>query len=225
MTTLQTPVRTDRQLQEDVIEELSWNPQVHPNEVGISVQDGIVTLSGWVDSYAKRWAAERAALRVRGVRAVANDLLVKLPVTAERTDADLARIVVERLVWDASIPSQEIQVAVSRGWVTLAGLVENEFQRQAAARAIRHLAGIAGVTNQLGVRKSAPVAADVKLRIERALVRNAETDASKIKVEIVQHRVTLRGTVRSWAERRAAEASARWAPGITEVDNQIEVRP
>jgi osmotically-inducible protein OsmY len=216
--------RTDTQLQEDVLEELTWNPQVRPNEVGVSVEKGIVTLSGWVDSYAKRWAAERAALRVTGVKAVANDLKIRLPHAAERTDADLARAVLDRLAWDAEIPSQGIHVAVSQGWVTLSGEVDYAFQHDAVARAIRHLAGITGVSNQIVVRQTGPVAGDVKQRIERALVRNAETDANHITVTISGSKAILRGRVRAWVERRAAEASARFAPGITAVDNQIEVQ-
>lgn len=223
MTTITAVPRTDTQLQTDVLAELEWNPQVHPNEVGVSVEKGIVTLSGRVDSYAKRWAAERAALRVTGVKAVANDLEVRLPFAAERTDADLARAVIDRLAWDVEIPSQGIQVTVSHGWVTLSGQVDYAFQHDAAARAIRHLAGIVGVSNQIMVRQTGPVAGDVKQRIERALVRNAETDADHIKVTVSGSKATLRGTVRSWAERRAAEASARYAPGITEVDDQIIV--
>ncbi len=223
MATVTVVPKTDTQLQAEVLAELEWNPQVRPSEVGISVERGIVTLSGQVDSFAKRWAAERAALRVAGVKAVANDLQVRLPIAAERTDADLARAVLDRLAWDVEIPSQAIKVTVSHGWVTLTGEVDYAFQHDAVARAIRHLSGITGVSNQIVVRQTGPVAGDVKQRIERALVRNAETDASHIKVAISGNKAILRGWVRSWVERRAAEASARYAPGITAVENQIEV--
>lgn len=216
-------IRSDALIQQDVLDELEWDPRVRPYEIGVSVRDGIVTLSGQVDSYTKRWAAQEAALRVLGVKAVANDLDVSLHATAERTDTDLAHAAVAALTWDAEIPIQSIHVAVSNGWVTLTGQVETTFQRDAAERAIQRLAGIRGVSNGLTARQPEPAPADVKERIERALVRNAETDAAHITVTVRNHTATLRGTVRSHAERRAAEASARSAPGITEVNNRLLV--
>lgn len=217
--------RNDTQIQQDVLDELEWDTRVRPNEIGVSVKDGVVTLIGRVDSYAKRSAAQEAVLRVLGVKAVANDLVVHLRASSERTDTDLAHAAIAALTWDAVIPNSDVRVTVSNGWVTLSGQVETPFERDAAERAIQRLAGVRGVSNGLAVRLAEPAPADVKERIERALVRNAETDAARITVTVKDHIATLKGTVRSHAERRAAEASARSAPGITEVNNRILVEP
>ncbi|HEX6540212.1 MAG TPA: BON domain-containing protein [Ktedonobacterales bacterium] len=223
MATSSTITRSDAQILQDVRDELEWDARVRPSDVNVSVKDGIVTLTGWVDSYSRRWAAQEAALRVLGVKAVANDLEVHLHSAAERSDTELARSVVDTLTRDAEIPIQDVDVSVSNGWVTLSGYVDLYFQRDAAERAIRHLAGVRGVTNGLAVRQLGPAPADVKERIERALVRNAETDADRISVEVVGHTAILRGHVRSYAEKRAAEASAQSAPGIVEVDDRLTI--
>ncbi len=225
MTPLQTAERTDIQIQRDVLDELDWDSRVRPNEVGVSVKDGIVTLSGTVDSYTKRWAAQEAALRVLGVKAVANDLEVHLPGAAERTDPELAQAALAALKWDADIRTEGLEVTVSRGWVTLKGAVDVQFQRQEAERIIHRLAGVKGVTNWLVVRTMSPAPKDIKQRIERALLRNAETDAQRITVEVHGNKVILHGTVRSYAESRAAEGSAWSAPGIAEVENHLVISP
>jgi osmotically-inducible protein OsmY len=221
MTTATKSTRTDAQLQEDVLDELWWGGRVQPNEVGVSVKKGVVTLSGEIETLSKKWAAEEAALRVRGVKAVANDLEVHLPSMAERTDEEIALAAVRALTWDADVPASAIQVTVSQGWITLKGTVNVVFQRNAALRDVRHLAGVRGVSNLLTVRQPTPAPADVKQRIERALVRNAEVDAKGVRVEVHDHTAVLRGIVRSDAERRAAAASAASAPGIAEVDNYL----
>jgi osmotically-inducible protein OsmY len=215
-------IRSDEEIQREVLAELKWDMRVQPNEVGVSVKDGIVTLTGWVDSYLKRWAAEEAALRVHNVKAVVNDIEVRLPGSAERTDPDLAKAVVNALTWDAGIPADKLDVTVSQGWVTLKGEVNYAFQKMDAERAIRHLSGIKGITNLIVVRPSV-LPSDLKQNIEQALVRNAETDARNIRVEVEGSKVILRGTVRSYAERKAAEETARSAPGVTEVENHILV--
>lgn len=225
MTQTKAAERTDIDIQRDVLDELEWDNRVQPNEVGVSVKDGIVTLSGPVDSYTKRWAAEEAALRVQGVKAVANDLEVHLPSASERTDAELAQAALAAFKWDADIRTENLEVTVSHGWVSLKGSVDVQFQRQEAERIIHRLAGVKGVTNQLKVRTSSPAPKDIQQRIERALLRNAETDAQHVTVEVQGHNVILRGTVRSWAERRAAEGSAGSAPGISNVENHITVSP
>ena len=140
-------IRTDDQIQLDVLDELKWDARVQPNEIGVAVKDGIVTLLGWVDSYTKRWAAEEAAHRVRGVKAVANDLEVRLPSTEERTDTDVAHAAVRALEWDAFVPVGKVDVTVSKGWVTLKGEVEWNYQKQDAERAVRRLQGVKGVSN------------------------------------------------------------------------------
>src|SRR5216684_9217026 len=188
--------RTDEEIQTDVPEELKWDAHVQPNEIGVVVKDGIVTLTGWVDSYLKKMAAQEAAHRVRGVKAVANDIEVRLPGFAERTDTDLAAAVLNALRWDAAIPAGKVDVTVSQGWVTLKGEVEHAFQVRDAERAVRRHAV---------VNRSHVLPTDLKQQIERALVRNAETDARRITVEMEGGKVILRGTVRSSAEKQAAE--------------------
>ncbi len=198
--------------------------RVKPNEIGVAVKDGIVTLTGWVDSYLKKMAAETAAHRVQGVKAVANDIEVRLLSFAERTDADLAAAVVNALKWDAFIPADKIDVTVSKGWVTLKGQVEFGFQRRAAERAVQRLSGVKGVSNLITI-KPLLSPTDLKQKIEQALVRNAETDARHITVEVQGGKVILYGTVRSYAEKQEAEDAAWSAPGVSEVDNRIVVSP
>jgi len=217
-------IRTDEEIQRDVLDELKWDPHVQINEIGVAVKDGIVMLTGWVDSYLKKLAAENAAHRVRGVKAVANDIEVRLPGSAERTDADLAKAVLDALRWDAAIPAGKLDVTVSHGWVTLRGEVEFAFEKRDAERVVQRLAGVKGVTNLITVR-SHPLPSDLKQNIEKALVRNAETDAQRITVEVEGSKVILRGTVRSYAEKKAAEDTAWSSPGVTEVENRIVGSP
>ena len=214
--------RTDEDIQRDVLEELKWDTRVLPNEVGVSVKDGIVTLTGWVDSYSKKLAAEAAAHRVHSVKAVVNDIEVNLPGFAERTDTDLAAAVLNALRWDVGIPAGKLDVTVSQGWVTLKGEVEYGFQKRDAEHAIRHISGIRGITNLITV-KPRVLPTNLKQQIEQELIRNAETDARNITVEVDGSKVILRGTVRSYAEKKAAEEAAWSAPGISEVDNQIVI--
>ncbi len=214
--------RTDEEIQRDVLEELKWDTRVRPNEIGVAVKDGVVTLTGWVDSYIKKIAAEEAAHRVPGVTAVANDIEVRLPSSAERTDADLAKAVINALKWDAAIAAGKLDVTVSQGWVTLKGEVEYGFQKRFAERAVQRLSGVKGVSNQIVVKPHLSPT-DLKQQIEKALVRNAQTDAEHITVEVQGSKAILRGTVRSYAEKKAAEDTAWSAPGVSEADNQIVI--
>jgi osmotically-inducible protein OsmY len=224
--TADTTTRTDEEIQRDVLEELKWDARIQPNEIGVAVKDGIVTLAGWVDSYIKKWAAERAALRVRGVKAVVNDIEVRLPTSAERTDADIAAEALRALTWDALVPTERIRVTVEDGWVTLRGEVEWEYQKRAAERDVSRLAGVRRVTNLIIVRpRIEPSPEELKRRIEEALVRNAETDARRITVFVEDGKVILSGTVHAWWEKEEAERVAWSAPGIVSVDNRIIVQP
>ena len=221
-TALAPGTRTDVDIQQDVLAELKWEPRVKPNEIGVMVKDGVVTLTGTVDSYAKRWAAEEAAHRVRGVKAVANEIEVRLPGAAERTDTDIAAAAVQTLRSDVFVPADKIDVTVSKGFVTLRGTLDWQFQKEDAEKAVRRLPGVKGVLNAITV-KPPMTPSDLKKKIEEALVRSAQTDAARITVEVHGSKVILRGIVRSWAEKQEAERVAWSAPGVTEVDNRITV--
>ena len=216
-------MKTDSQLQRDVIEELRWDPSVGRLEIGVACKDGVITLSGNVDSFSRKYSVVHAAERVSGVKAVAEELKVVLPTSYERSDTDVAHAVVQGLRWDVDVPDEGVKARVDGGWVWLEGEVEWQYQRSAAERAVRYLTGVKGVTNLITIKRrvSAP---DVKQRIETAIRRHAEQDARNITVEAVDGQVTLRGTVRSWAERTDAENAAWAAPGVSKVVDHLSIR-
>ena len=219
-----TMTRADEEIQRDVQDELEWDARLQPHEIGIVVDGGVVTLTGWVDGYVKRWAAERAALRVSGVRAVANDVEVRLSGPGERTDPDIAAAATRALEWHALVPDDSIVVTAANGRVTLGGRVEWQFQKNAAERAVRKLSGVRSVSNLIMVMpRTKPSPQELTRRIKEALVRNAETDAERIGAEVLGDRVVLTGDVGSWAERAEAERVVWSAPGVREVENDIVV--
>jgi len=222
--TAELETRSDQDIQRDVLTELSWDGRVSPQTIGVIVLDGIVTLSGQVDSFFKKWAAEDAALRVRGVNAVANELEVELPATDRRTDDEIARAAAQALAGDTLLGPQQLQVTVSDGWITVHGEVEWNYQRAEAEHLLRRLWGVTGVTNQIEVvtRPSAP---DLERRIREALLRIAKVDAERVQVDVDGGTAILMGTVRSWAEREEIERTAWQAPGITRVEDRIQVIP
>lgn len=217
-------MKTNTELQRDILEELQWEPSVDAAEVGVTVHDGVVTLAGRVPTFAEKLAAERATQRVVGVKAVANDLEVLPHGQGKRTDSDIATAAVDALEWHASVPSERIKVIVSKGWVTLDGEVDWQYQKKAAKNAVRHLLGVRGIVDNIAVKPKI-TAAEVKSRIDAAFRRSAEVDADKVQIEVDGGRIVLRGEVRSWSERQEAERTAWAAPGVTAVENRIAVVP
>jgi osmotically-inducible protein OsmY len=217
-------MQTDNDIQKEVIAALKGEPSLRDDDIALGVRDGVVTLAGFVDSYADKWRAERTVSKLKGVKAVVNDLKVKLPVSSQRPDPELARAVVDALKWNILVPHERIQVVVEDGWVTLKGEADWYYQKEEAERTVRNLTGVKGVSNLITVAVK-PTPSDVKKRIVEAVQRAAQFDAERITVEIDGHKAILRGTVRSYAELKDAERAVRNVPGISEVETHLTVDP
>jgi osmotically-inducible protein OsmY len=215
-------IRKDKDLRLDVLDELEWEPSIDAAAIGVAVYDGIVTLSGAVHSFTERLAAERATQRVHGVKAVANDLEVRLPGTHERTDSEIAAAAVSVLSWKPSVPTGRVKVAVNKGWITLDGDVDWNYQKRAASEAVHRLVGVRGVHNLIAVKPYAS-ASDVKSRVEAAFRRSAQLDAPAVRAETPDGKVTLHGKAHFWWERKEALRTAWAVPGTTQVENLITI--
>ncbi|MFN7835756.1 MAG: BON domain-containing protein [Burkholderiaceae bacterium] len=209
-------MKTDIQTQQDVMAELKWEPSVNAAQIGVEVKDGVVTLVGHVQSFAEKWAAERAAQSVSGVKAIAVEMDVNLPGDCHRTDADIAQSVSRALEYTAFLPKDTVKVKVENGWVSLSGQVEWGYQKQRVSREVRYLIGVRGVSDNISIKPSVS-SNTVKFDIEASLKRRAHADAEKISVAVHGSDVTLSGKVGSWSQRELAKNSAWGTPGVTNV--------
>lgn len=216
-------MRTDDEIKRDVETELRWNPAIDSTDVAVAVKDGVVTLTGFMKSYSQKWEAEEAAKSIAGVAAVANDIEVRLPNADKRPDPEIARDAVNAIKAQLPTTADHIRIIAANGWVTLEGDVEWQYQRNLAEMAVTRIKGVMGVYNVIQVKPTV-TPTDVKRKIEQALKRSAEVEASNITVEADAGEVTLKGTVHSWVERKEAEKAAWQAPGVTKVHNKLSVK-
>lgn len=212
-------MKSDAQIQTDVIQELKWDPRVTHEHIGVAVSDGIVTLSGTVPSYIEKSSAEKATQRVGGVKAVVEKIEVKVPGSYRRDDQDIAKAIIDQFQWHVEVPDDLVKASVENGWVDLTGQVEWEYQRTAAERAVRGLTGVRGIANKITLRPKVAQPAEIKSKIEQALKRAAEREADHLTIDVRGTRVILSGKVRSFAELRDVRGVAWSAPGVTSVDD------
>lgn len=218
-------MKTDSQIQADVMEELKWDPSVTHEHIGVAVSDGVVTLSGTVPSYIEKWTAEKAAQRVAGVKIVVENIKVKFFDSDKKDDVDIAAAILNQFKWNIQIPEDELKVSVEDGWVGLTGEVEWAYQRAAAENAVRNIIGVKGVTNDITLKAKKIQPSVVKHKIEEALKREAEREARLISVEVRDNKVILSGKVHSYAEREDAKWAAWSAPGVSTVENNLSISP
>jgi len=215
-------VKTDADLKKDVMAELAWDPAIRATAVGVAVKDGVVTLTGHLDTFIEKIAIERALRRVAGVQAIALELDVKLSPQHKRSDTEVATAAEQALKWNTVVPADKIRLTVENGWVRLQGEVDWDFQRQAAYKAVRPLVGVVGISNEITL-KVKPAPADLARRIEEALTRQALREAKRVQIDVDGATVTLRGTVHSWQERDAVQGAAWAAPGVHAVVNDLRI--
>lgn len=215
-------MRTDAQIKNDVLDELAWQPNIDETEIGVTVENGVVTLSGTVNSFSKKLAAEKAVKAVRGVRAVAEDIEVKYGLEYRKTDKEIAKAAADALKWNNSVPEDKISIKVDNGWIYLSGEVQWSYEKEAAKTAVQHLIGVRGVSNAITLKQSVEPG-DIKERIRKALERSAQIEADNIKVTVDGHKVKLRGQVHSLTEKEEARKAAFFAPGVYDVENDLEV--
>jgi len=215
-------MKTDAQIQRDVMEELKWDPTLNASEIGVAVKDGVVTLSGYVENYSEKRAAENAALRISGVKAVAEDITVKVVARDKKNDTDIALAIINSLKWNSAIQEDKIKITVEDGWVVMDGEVEWNYQKDIIRNTIENIYGVKGITNLVTISPKIN-AKDVKKKIKEAFQRSAMVNSENITVETIGNKVILKGTVRSYAEKVDAEKAAWSIPGITIVENELEI--
>jgi osmotically-inducible protein OsmY len=216
-------MKTDAEIQKDVMEELKWEPAIHSSEIGVAVKNGVVTLSGTVDTYLEKKTAEKAALKVAGVKGIAEDIEINLAFNHQKTDSELAQAAVDAMRWNVLVPDDKIKVKVENAWVTAEGMVEWAYEQKAVRDALANITGIKGISNLVKVTPKVNPE-DVKKKIAAAFERSATVDANSIHIENIGSKVLLTGKVRSYSEKREAERAAWNAPGVATVENNIEVK-
>lgn len=215
-------MKTDAVIKENVLDELQWQPNVDETEIGVTVDRGVVTLTGTVDSYTKKIAAEEAAKKVKGVKAVVENIEVKYGVEYKKTDKEIAKAALDALKWNSSVPDDKITLKVENGWIHLNGEVEWEYQRDAAKRTVQNLLGVRAVTNNITLKQTVKPTG-IKEKISKAFERLADVDANNIEVIVEDHTVKLKGKVHSLAEKEEAKKSALYTPGVYHVENELLV--